>query len=149
MDDEEDGHVTPPQQLYSAPHMLMALSAGIGSASSLAGGQRKRFRTKFSAEQKEKMQELSEKLGWRMQKRDDVMVEQCCREIGVSRGVFKVWMHNNKHNFVGGPSSRRPAGAAAELLGGSGGAAVIQLPGEVNSSADRVIDSPSPSSEEP
>ncbi|CAA6664509.1 unnamed protein product [Spirodela intermedia] len=32
------------------------------------------------------------------------------------RGVFKVWMHNNKHNFLGGPSSRRAATA-----GGGGG----------------------------
>ncbi|CAA7401091.1 unnamed protein product [Spirodela intermedia] len=78
--------------------------------------QRKRFRTRFSLEQKARMKEVCERLGWRMQKRDEGLVEECCREIGVSRGVFKVWMHNNKHNFLGGPSSRRAATA-----GGGGG----------------------------
>lgn len=58
---------------------------------------KKRFRTKFSQEQKEKMQNFSEKLGWRMQKGDEGLVQDFCNEIGVSRGVFKVWMHNNKN----------------------------------------------------
>ena len=58
---------------------------------------KKRFRTKFSQEQKEKMQRFSEKLGWRMQKGDEGLVQDFCNEIGVSRGVFKVWMHNNKN----------------------------------------------------
>ncbi|KAJ4746028.1 Zinc-finger homeodomain protein 8 [Rhynchospora pubera] len=62
---------------------------------------RKRFRTKFSPEQKQRMHELSEKLGWRLQKRDEALVEEWCREIGVGKGVFKVWMHNNKHVFLG------------------------------------------------
>lgn len=35
-----------------------------------------------------------------MQRRDDGIIEATCREIGVGKGVFKVWMHNNKHNFV-------------------------------------------------
>lgn len=58
---------------------------------------KKRYRTKFSKEQKEKMQSFSEKLGWRMQKGDDGLVQKFCNEIGVTRGVFKVWMHNNKN----------------------------------------------------
>ncbi|XP_078180080.1 zinc-finger homeodomain protein 11-like [Carex rostrata] len=62
---------------------------------------RKRFRTKFSPDQKQRMHELSEKLGWRLQKRDEGLVEEWCREIGVGKGVFKVWMHNNKHVFLG------------------------------------------------
>lgn len=40
---------------------------------------------------------FSEKLGWRMQKGDDGMVQKFCNDVGVSRGVFKVWMHNNKN----------------------------------------------------
>ncbi|CAJ1932082.1 unnamed protein product [Sphenostylis stenocarpa] len=43
------------------------------------------------------MQNFSEKLGWRMQKGDEGLVQDFCNEIGVSRGVFKVWMHNNKN----------------------------------------------------
>lgn len=60
---------------------------------------RKRFRTKFSQEQKDKMMIFAEKLGWKMQRCDDKMVVDFCNEIGIRRGVFKVWMHNNKNTF--------------------------------------------------
>lgn len=57
---------------------------------------KKRFRTKFNQEQKEKMFEFAEKIGWRMNKTEDEEVNRFCREINVRRQVFKVWMHNNK-----------------------------------------------------
>uniref|UniRef100_A0A803L6T6 ZF-HD dimerization-type domain-containing protein n=1 Tax=Chenopodium quinoa TaxID=63459 RepID=A0A803L6T6_CHEQI len=60
------------------------------------GVSKKRFRTKFSQEQKDKMMEFAEKIGWKMQKQDDVQVQRFCHEVGVKRQVFKVWMHNNK-----------------------------------------------------
>lgn len=98
----------------SAPQMLLALSTGglsikpenhhnTNTVISPLGGSnsgRKRFRTKFSQEQKDKMYSFSEKLGWKMQKRDEVLVEQFCNEVGVGKGVLKVWMHNNKHTFA-------------------------------------------------
>ncbi|GMI71493.1 ZINC FINGER HOMEODOMAIN 6, homeobox protein 24 [Hibiscus trionum] len=60
---------------------------------------KKRFRTKFTAEQKEKMLEFAEKLGWKLQRREEEdEVERFCRGIGVSRQVFKVWMHNHKNS---------------------------------------------------
>ncbi|WOK97802.1 hypothetical protein Cni_G06510 [Canna indica] len=62
-------------------------------------GSKKRFRTKFTVEQKEKMKRFAEKVGWRMQKVDDAEVEQFCGEAGVSRQVLKVWMHNNKNSM--------------------------------------------------
>ena len=34
-----------------------------------------------------------------MQKRDEELVQEFCHEIGVDRGVLKVWMHNNKNTF--------------------------------------------------
>ncbi|KAK7400919.1 hypothetical protein VNO78_12228 [Psophocarpus tetragonolobus] len=101
----------------SAPHMLLALGTGSYSApsdetlhkglnfstvvlkNSESHHPKKRYRTKFSKEQKEKMFSFSEKLGWRMQKGDDGLVQNFCNDIGVSRGVFKVWMHNNKNTF--------------------------------------------------
>ncbi|PPD66159.1 hypothetical protein GOBAR_DD36962 [Gossypium barbadense] len=58
---------------------------------------KKRFRTKFKQEQKDKMLELAEKLGWRINKQDEDEVEKFCAEYGVKRQVFKVWMHNNKN----------------------------------------------------
>uniref|UniRef100_A0A5B7BUF2 ZF-HD dimerization-type domain-containing protein n=1 Tax=Davidia involucrata TaxID=16924 RepID=A0A5B7BUF2_DAVIN len=57
---------------------------------------KKRFRSKFTQEQKEKMLEFAEKVGWRIPKEDDVDVQRFCAEVGVKRQVFKVWMHNNK-----------------------------------------------------
>lgn len=63
---------------------------------SLHSAKKKRNRTKFTAEQKEKMLGFAEKLGWRIPREDDTEVQQFCGEVGVSRHVFKVWMHNHK-----------------------------------------------------
>uniref|UniRef100_A0A0A9DVM4 ZF-HD dimerization-type domain-containing protein n=1 Tax=Arundo donax TaxID=35708 RepID=A0A0A9DVM4_ARUDO len=46
------------------------------------------------------MLEFAERVGWRLQKLDDAMVQAFCQEIGVKRRVLKVWMHNNKHNLA-------------------------------------------------
>ncbi|KAF3523301.1 hypothetical protein F2Q69_00051633 [Brassica cretica] len=66
---------------------------------------KKRFRTKFTTEQKERMMEFAEKLGWRMNKQDEEELKRFCGEIGVKRQVFKVWMHNNKNNARKPPPS--------------------------------------------
>lgn len=60
---------------------------------------RKRFRTKFSQDQKERMHQFAERVGWKMQKRDEEIVQEFCNEIGVEKGTLKVWMHNNKNTF--------------------------------------------------
>ncbi|XP_073159299.1 zinc-finger homeodomain protein 2-like [Henckelia pumila] len=59
---------------------------------------KKRFRTKFTTEQKEKMMVFADKLGWRIPREDDSELQRFCAEVGVKRQVFKVWMHNNKSN---------------------------------------------------
>ncbi|XP_073125276.1 zinc-finger homeodomain protein 8-like [Henckelia pumila] len=99
----------------SAPHMLLALSHGLnaipdGSIAHIPAainptstpasnpGSRKRFRSRFTQDQKEKMLELADRLGWRMQKKDEDLINESCAEIGVDKGVFKVWMHNNKNS---------------------------------------------------
>lgn len=61
---------------------------------------KKRFRTKFSQEQKEKMLNFAEKVGWKIQKQEEGVVQQFCQEVGVKRRVLKVWMHNNKHTLA-------------------------------------------------
>lgn len=61
---------------------------------------KRRHRTKFSSEQKERMLDFAEYLGWRIAKPNDGSVQQFCDEIGVKRSVFKVWMHNNKNNVA-------------------------------------------------
>ncbi|KAJ0236502.1 Zinc-finger homeodomain protein 1 [Hirschfeldia incana] len=67
------------------------------TSSAEAGGVRKRFRTKFTAEQKERMLGLAERIGWRIQRQDDEVIQRFCQETGVPRQVLKVWLHNNKH----------------------------------------------------
>ncbi|KAI4321424.1 hypothetical protein MLD38_034807 [Melastoma candidum] len=66
---------------------------------SRSGSGNKRFRTKFTQEQRERMLVFAERLGWRIQKQDDLAVEQFCAETGVRRHVLKVWMHNNKNTL--------------------------------------------------
>lgn len=56
------------------------------------------------------MRSFSVKLGWKMQKCDEAAVREFCHEIGVTKGVLKVWMHNNKNTF-----------GKKEISGGGGG----------------------------
>lgn len=74
-------------------------SSSGGGGSGSGSGLKKRFRTKFTQHQKEKLLEFSEKLGWKVQKQDEAAVEHFCAETRVSRQVLKVWMHNNKHTL--------------------------------------------------
>ncbi|XP_027075059.1 zinc-finger homeodomain protein 9-like [Coffea eugenioides] len=130
----------------SAPHMLLALSAGLSGppqdsnipitptanagAAVTAGNSngRKRYRTKFTPDQKEKMLDFAEKVGWKIQKRDEDLIAEFCNEIGVDKGVLKVWMHNNKNTFgkrdqaniSSGGANSAAAGAAATTDNGNG-----------------------------
>ncbi|CAN4108216.1 unnamed protein product [Withania somnifera] len=61
---------------------------------------KKRFRTKFTQEQKDKMLNFAEKVEWKIQKQEEAVVQQFCQEVGVKRRVLKVWMHNNKHSLA-------------------------------------------------
>ncbi|PIN17161.1 hypothetical protein CDL12_10183 [Handroanthus impetiginosus] len=98
----------PPAPFPYAPHTLLALSSAVAAeehhqepatptVENPLG--RKRFRTKFSQEQKDKMLCFSEKIGWKIQRSNEADVAEFCHEIGVSKGVLKVWMHNNKNTF--------------------------------------------------
>ncbi|XP_057448546.1 zinc-finger homeodomain protein 1-like [Lotus japonicus] len=71
----------------------------ISNLSAGGGSSKKRFRTKFTQEQRDKMLDLAERLGWRIQKHDEGVVQDFCNETGVKRHVLKVWMHNNKHTL--------------------------------------------------
>ncbi|KAF9622989.1 hypothetical protein IFM89_035704 [Coptis chinensis] len=71
----------------------------ISNPSGGIGGSKKRFRTKFTQEQKDKMLAFADRLGWRIQKHDEAAVQQFCNETCVKRHVLKVWMHNNKHTL--------------------------------------------------
>ncbi|KAF7817003.1 zinc-finger homeodomain protein 2-like [Senna tora] len=64
-------------------------SSSGGGGGGFGSGRKKRFRTKFTQEQKEKMLAFSERVGWRIQKHDEGAVEQFCAETGVKRQVLK------------------------------------------------------------
>lgn len=85
------------------PKLAVSLPDVNGDDGRLPGvrGRRKRERTKFSKEQKEKMEAFAEQVGWKMKTDGDdekkkKAVEEFCREVGVSRGVLKIWMNNHK-----------------------------------------------------
>ncbi|XP_038891176.1 zinc-finger homeodomain protein 10-like [Benincasa hispida] len=117
----------------SAPHMLLALSAGLSgrppenniqgnnSVLTVSPNARKRFRTKFSNEQKEKMLDFAERVGWKMQKRDEDLVRDFCNQVGVERGVLKVWMHNNKNTMGKKPDSNGITATTAAVNEPDGG----------------------------
>ncbi|MED6208815.1 hypothetical protein PIB30_048733 [Stylosanthes scabra] len=95
-----------PSRTVSPAQMIMPYNIGPMPPSSEQSDEqdervkKKRFRTKFSQEQKEKMLAFAEKVGWKIQKQEDSVVQHFCNEIGVKRRVLKVWMHNNKHNLA-------------------------------------------------
>jgi ZF-HD class homeobox domain-containing protein len=100
-------------------HMeMVAAHPGMGGGDG-GSASRRRTRTKFTEEQKERMMRFAERLGWRMPKREpgrapgDDEVARFCREIGVTRQVFKVWMHNHKASD-GGSGGGAGAGGAAQ-----------------------------------
>ncbi|CAD6218903.1 unnamed protein product [Miscanthus lutarioriparius] len=73
--------------------------AGPSGGTGGSGSGKKRFRTKFTQEQKDKMMAFAERVGWRIQKHDEAALQQFCDEVCVKRHVLKVWMHNNKHTL--------------------------------------------------
>ncbi|KAF7828866.1 zinc-finger homeodomain protein 6 [Senna tora] len=84
------------EDLNMYQYNINAGGQGMVQPALMSSSSRKRFRTKFSQQQKERMMEFAEKLGWRIQKQDEQEVQQFCNQVGVKRQVFKVWMHNNK-----------------------------------------------------
>ncbi|KAL3643799.1 hypothetical protein CASFOL_014614 [Castilleja foliolosa] len=108
-------HISSRAHHYGPAHHPMIMSYNMGGgggggalpsesdemeAAAAARPAKKRFRTKFSQEQKEKMLRFAERVGWKIQKQEESVVQQFCQEVGVKRRVLKVWMHNNKHNYL-------------------------------------------------
>ncbi|KAI4366679.1 hypothetical protein MLD38_022526 [Melastoma candidum] len=114
------GSSSPPpiSSAYYSP--MMRLPAGPDSGSGRRTGQQKRFRTKFSPVQKEKMLEFAEKVGWRMQRSNLTTIRDFCEGIGVDRNVFKVWMHNNKNTLGKRMGTVSPNGLVGETFTNEG-----------------------------
>ena len=86
-----------PTAMHQDGDSLMVANGGGGRGREV---KKKRYRTKFTTEQKEKMVRFAQKAGWKIHKLDDELIQEFCQEVGIKRRVLKVWMHNNKHHFV-------------------------------------------------
>ncbi|XP_019156757.1 PREDICTED: zinc-finger homeodomain protein 1-like [Ipomoea nil] len=98
------------QEPNFSPHKCFPSPASTAAATVAETRGKKRFRTKFTAEQKEKMSEFADKIGWRIPREEENIhgVERFCGEIGVKRQVFKVWMHNNKSSAKPNAATSHP-----------------------------------------
>ena len=67
----------------SLPFSDLNFAANNLSTHHLTPGSRKRFRTKFSQAQKEKMHEFADRIGWKFQKRDEDDVRDFCSIVRV------------------------------------------------------------------
>lgn len=128
------------------------LLAGPSSSADLAS--KRRSRTKFTDEQKARMVAFAESIGWRIPKkegggyagrREEDDVARFCKEIGVSRQVFKVWMHNHKNNVPNASSTTHTAetspvdgGASVGGGGGGGGRGGCGIEDEIKASYDSI-----------
>ncbi|CAD6260846.1 unnamed protein product [Miscanthus lutarioriparius] len=110
------GSETPPRTDDFGVGFVPGSVGGSGGSGSGSFG-RKRFRTKFTPEQKERMREFAEKQGWRIQRNDDGALDRFCDEIGVKRQVLKVWMHNHKNQLASTSPTSAVAAAAAAAAG--------------------------------
>ncbi|XP_040868952.1 zinc-finger homeodomain protein 2-like [Glycine max] len=78
---------------------MEAVSDPTSGATPHGGSSKKRFRTRFTQEQKEKMLAFVEKLGRRILKHNESDVQEFCAQSNVQPHVLKVWVHNNKHTL--------------------------------------------------
>ncbi|OAY67095.1 Zinc-finger homeodomain protein 11 [Ananas comosus] len=94
------------------------------------GSKPRRARTKFTEEQKARMASFAERIGWKVPRRADGGiggeevgddVTRFCLEIGVSRQVFKVWMHNHRSGGGGGRGGDGAASSSMSQTVASGG----------------------------
>nr|GMC91230.1 zinc-finger homeodomain protein 6-like [Ipomoea batatas] len=85
----QQGAVPPPVKA-PAESSSEDLNVGGGKGLMLVPSSKKRFRTKFTQQQKQQMHEFAKKIGWRIQKQYDQEVHKFCSEVGVKRQVFTV-----------------------------------------------------------
>ncbi|KAH7861029.1 hypothetical protein Vadar_020759 [Vaccinium darrowii] len=67
-------------------------------------GMKRKRRTNFTKDQKDRMGVFAERLGWRIREHGNEVYE-FCEDIGITRQVLKVWINNNKRLMKSGQSS--------------------------------------------
>ncbi|KAD4586217.1 hypothetical protein E3N88_23818 [Mikania micrantha] len=85
-------HMTPSQPSGSRNSLDPGFSGAVGSS-------KRRVRTKFTREQKDRMLAFAQRVGWRVNKEHERDVQRFCEEIRIDKIIFKVWMRNNKHTL--------------------------------------------------
>ncbi|KAG5076988.1 hypothetical protein JHK82_055683 [Glycine max] len=84
---------------HSSREDMEAVSDLMSGSTPHGWSSKKRFRTRFTREQKEKMLAFAEKLGWRILKHDESAVQEFCAQTSIQPHVLKVWVHNNKYTL--------------------------------------------------
>ncbi|KAG6503310.1 zinc-finger homeodomain protein 11-like [Zingiber officinale] len=87
---------------------------------------RRRPRTRFTEDQKQRMARYAERIGWRVPRgramradEEEDQFSRFCREIGVSKQVFKVWVRNHKGSSASAPAAAQVASSAATTNSGA------------------------------
>ncbi|KHN45461.1 ZF-HD homeobox protein [Glycine soja] len=61
---------------------------------------KRKKRTTFSSEQKNKLIRFAESVGWKPRKEKKDEIESFCSEMGITRRMFVVWLSNNRHRAI-------------------------------------------------
>ncbi|XP_010936848.1 zinc-finger homeodomain protein 11-like [Elaeis guineensis] len=101
---------------------------------------RRRKRSKFTAEQKAQMRAFAARLGWKVRKQEEAggedEVSSFCKDIGITRQVFKIWIHNHKGTAAAATSTTNTNAAPGDAEGeGDGGCEGAEGEEEVKGSA--------------
>ncbi|XP_052206764.1 zinc-finger homeodomain protein 5-like [Diospyros lotus] len=90
-------HQLPPQlQFVAHQGPPPGIQFPLGLPDTTIAPKKGRSRTVFSKEQKQKMLDLAEKLGWRVLEGKKELIHHCCEEVGVKTSSFRDWVYNNK-----------------------------------------------------
>ena len=61
---------------------------------------KRKKRTTFSSEHKNKLIRFAESVGWKPRKEKKDEIESFCSEMGITRRMFVVWLSNNRHRAI-------------------------------------------------
>lgn len=98
------------------------INVRVGSALDILRA-RRRKRSKFTAEQKAWMGEFAARIGWKVRKQEaggEEEVSRFCKDIGITRQVFKIWIHNHKGGAAASTSTMSNTNAAPTDVEGEG-----------------------------
>ncbi|KAK1432276.1 hypothetical protein QVD17_09171 [Tagetes erecta] len=91
-----------PIQTHPSVHQPSASRGNLATgsdpmSSGASGSSSKRRHTNISKDQKARMLAFVQEVGWRLNKEHEERVQLLCAEIGITKKVFKTWMHNYRY----------------------------------------------------